>query len=526
MPPGRYQEQDYLVREVDHYADKKYELILRWLGARPNAKVLNLGCGSGEMSVLLARRGCVVDAVDPSAAAVALAEERKRASGLSNIRIKRAGVFDLAPDTRYSAVVCVDVLEHIEDDRAAVRRIAEVVAPGGLLLLSVPALPWLYGYHDVQLGHYRRYSKGRLTSLLQEEFEVTEARYFGFSLIPVALLYGRLLKKPYPIRQSNATLARTLFAVEAALRPPLGTSLLVKARRGRASEADSPAPAAPCCSICRAEAIRVWHTVAGKPLYRCSGCGFAWFPPSAYSGESLLAQYRRDETSPATYYRAVEAYDLATFTARMKSIQNATRLQRGRILDVGCNVGTFLVAAANAGWSAVGVDPNPHAAGLVKERGFEVHNGFFDDALAAVLGEFDAVHLGDVVEHAFDPVTLMERARRVLKPGGLLMVVTPDLDSLLGRLLQIKPSEHLVYFTAPSLARAARMAGFTSIRVERQARRRSVRGLRWSTTFSPRGRALVRLLDVPGLREAVESALVRFFKDELLLTASSPSSAS
>jgi 2-polyprenyl-3-methyl-5-hydroxy-6-metoxy-1,4-benzoquinol methylase len=259
-------------------------------------------------------------------------------------------------------------------------------------------------------------------------------------------------------------------------------------------------------------------------LSRCGRCGFAWFPRSLYAGRQIEAQYVEDITSPVDYYRMVEPFDLETFSIRMTRVVELTGLKTGRILDIGCNVGSFLQAAARFGWTAVGVEPNPRAAEMAEAKGFEVHRGFFDESLAARLGRFDAVHAGDVIEHLFTPIDFLVCARRVLRGGALLMIVTPDIDSALGRLLQIKPTEHLVYFTRASLRRSAELAGFHSAVVRRWGRRRSISAMRYSTTFSPRARRLVGLLDVPGLRGLIELFLYRLLRDELLLTAFSPQS--
>lgn len=278
-------------------------------------------------------------------------------------------------------------------------------------------------------------------------------------------------------------------------------------------------PPAEVCSVCARPAIPAWRTVAGMPLSRCGHCGFAWFPRALYAGRSIEAQYVQDVTSPVDYYRTVEPLDLETFSIRMRLIAKLTGLTTGRILDIGCNVGTFLEAAARFGWEALGVEPNPRAAEMAEGKGFEIHRGFFDESLTPSLGQFDVVHAGDVIEHLFAPVEFLARVRSVLRPGGLLVVVTPDIDSVLGRLLQIKPAEHLVYFTAASLRRSAELAGFHRAAVERWGRRRSISAMRHSTTFSPRARRLVRLLDIPGARSVVEQLLYRLFLDELLLTA-------
>jgi SAM-dependent methyltransferase len=287
--------------------------------------------------------------------------------------------------------------------------------------------------------------------------------------------------------------------------------------------APSPVDSAASCPICgKARILPGWKRAQGEDLNRCRDCGFAWFPRGGASLEAVKGQYLENETSPAEYYQLAEPFSLEAFDIRMKRIIRDTGSKTGRILDIGCNVGTFLQSAARSGWTPVGVEPNPQAARRAAERGFEVHCGFFDDALAAKLPLFDVVHMGDIIEHVYDPVELLRQVRRVLRPGGLLVVVTPDIDSVMGRLLQIKPGEHLVYFSKGSLQLAAEKAGLLSLSVERWGRRRSISSMRYSTTFSPGKRALIGLLDLPLIRSAVELGLFHLFKDEVLLVARQP----
>lgn len=230
-------------------------------------------------------------------------------------------------------------------------------------------------------------------------------------------------------------------------------------------------------------------------------------------------QYLNNETSPLEYYELAEPLSLDAFVLRMKRIIAASGVARGTVLDIGCTVGTFLQAAKDAGWTPAGIEPNPQTAKTARERGFTVHEGFFDEEMAARLPKFDAVHMGDVIEHVLEPVALMKLVRRVLKPGGLLFVATPDIDSFMARRLQIKPREHLVYFTTRSLRLAAEAAGYKVLCSERASRKRSISSMRYSTSFAPSRRWLVRLLDVPVVRPLLEAGLARFFKDDVVVLA-------
>jgi SAM-dependent methyltransferase len=184
----------------------------------------------------MARRGHTVVGIDPGPECIALAMQRQ-AEGEGRCTFHVSTIEDYTSDP-FDCVIAVDVLEHIEDDRAALRKMASLVQPSGLLVITVPAGQWLFGYHDEQLGHHRRYSRQSLRALVETAVLVDDVRYFGMSLIPVCLLYSRLLRRPYPVAESGdasaspllAPVLRGVLAAERRLRPPLGTSLILKGR--------------------------------------------------------------------------------------------------------------------------------------------------------------------------------------------------------------------------------------------------------------------------------------------------------
>ncbi|HEY9641894.1 MAG TPA: hypothetical protein V6C57_15510, partial [Coleofasciculaceae cyanobacterium] len=117
---------------------------------------------------------------------------------------------------------------------AAMKKLAGLLKLNGVLCISVPALQALFGYHDEQLAHYRRYNKSNLTRKLFQYFEVQKCRYFAAILIPIALLYSCWLRKPYPIgepgKESWVTkLLKLLLALEAKIPLFTGTSLIAMA---------------------------------------------------------------------------------------------------------------------------------------------------------------------------------------------------------------------------------------------------------------------------------------------------------
>jgi SAM-dependent methyltransferase len=230
-PDLHYKTRDHALRSADKYAGTKYQVTMRWLRdhARPGMILYNIGCGSGEFNHLAVAAGLRVVACEPERVAFENAD-RNRPAGCE---VRHCGLFDLQPTgERADIVVMHDVLEHIEDDAGAVRHVYALLKPTGRLVISVPALQSLFGHHDVLLGHYRRYTKRSLASVLAPRFHVRRMRYFGFSFIPLALWFSKWRKKPYPVESSTrgfkALVLGTLCAVEGRVPLPLGTSVIAE----------------------------------------------------------------------------------------------------------------------------------------------------------------------------------------------------------------------------------------------------------------------------------------------------------
>jgi 2-polyprenyl-3-methyl-5-hydroxy-6-metoxy-1,4-benzoquinol methylase len=233
--PAQYE--DFLVKSEDVYARTKYEIILGWLRGRGKSRILNAGCGSGELSMLMAREGHQVVGIDPEPEYIRLANARA-ANHFPDCQFHVSTIESYRGPAEFDAVISTDVLEHIEHDRVAFDKLADMVRAGGQIILSLPAGQWLFGYHDEQLGHYRRYSAATLRQLVSERCRVQRLRYFGFTLIPICLAYSKLMRKSYPIagvgsgKQSLVSrVLRGLLAIERHVHLPLGTSVLVSAER-------------------------------------------------------------------------------------------------------------------------------------------------------------------------------------------------------------------------------------------------------------------------------------------------------
>jgi len=141
--------------------------------------------------------------------------------------------------------MCLNVLEHIDDDDAALSTFARLLQPGGRLVLQVPAMRALYGEIDRAIDHYRRYERADLTAQLQGHgFVVEEASYFNLPGIFGWYVNSVLLKRR-AIPGLQARIANFLvpwLRVEQRLRPNRGMSLLVVARKVRPVDEERPTP--------------------------------------------------------------------------------------------------------------------------------------------------------------------------------------------------------------------------------------------------------------------------------------------
>ncbi|MEG3177810.1 class I SAM-dependent methyltransferase [Sphingomonas sp. RB3P16] len=186
---------DYLVREGNLPAD---------------ARILEIGCGTGHNLPMLARFGRVeAIEIDPAARAIASARlgAPVSAAPLPELPGIERGTYDL--------IAVLDVLEHIEDDVAALKAMGECLKPGGKILIAVPAHQWMWSAHDVVNHHHRRYSKPTLgAAIAQAGLKHNGLRWFNSLLFPLAAasrIVGRLRGKDDSDDSPPPAVLNTLF---------------------------------------------------------------------------------------------------------------------------------------------------------------------------------------------------------------------------------------------------------------------------------------------------------------------------
>ncbi|MFN3724949.1 MAG: class I SAM-dependent methyltransferase [Allosphingosinicella sp.] len=192
-------------------------LIARKVKPPEGARILEIGCGTGHNLEMLGQFGHV-DAIELDDAAREVASARLGRVVLGARLPELEGV----PERSYDMVALLDVLEHVEEDRAALRSIARRLKPGGAILITVPAFQWMWSAHDVVNHHQRRYSKRTLNAAIADAgLKVDFVGYFNSILFPLAAaarLAGRLTGEEesddkLPPKPVNA-LFETLFGLE------------------------------------------------------------------------------------------------------------------------------------------------------------------------------------------------------------------------------------------------------------------------------------------------------------------------
>ncbi len=192
-------------------------LIRRLVQPPPHAQILEIGCGTGHNFAMLGEFGHV-DALELDDEVRAFAEQRLGRS------IMNAPLPELAdvPDAHYDVIGAFDVIEHIDDDVAALASIATKLRPGGKFVMTVPAHPWMWSSHDVVNHHKRRYSKAALKALIEASpLRLQRIGYFNSVLFPAAVgerMASKLRGKDnadmaLPPATINTTLER-IFAAE------------------------------------------------------------------------------------------------------------------------------------------------------------------------------------------------------------------------------------------------------------------------------------------------------------------------
>jgi len=236
-------------------------------------------------------------------------------------------------------------------------------------------------------------------------------------------------------------------------------------------------------------------------IVECRSCHLVYMNPRPHH-DAVVGNYGDVEDQE---YIEEEQGRLETFAESLALVQRYR--PAGRLLDVGCHVGTFLTLAEQAGYEVAGVEPSRWGSEIARTRiSGHVHCGAVEDAPMPE-GGYDVITLWDVIEHLPDPALDIRAIHAALRPGGIFAVSTMDVDALFARIAGRRwpwyMQMHLVYFSRQTLCEMLRREGFQISEVTTHVRRVRLTYLASRLdAYSPRaGRLANGLLTTAGLAE-------------------------
>lgn len=214
-------------------------------------------------------------------------------------------------------------------------------------------------------------------------------------------------------------------------------------------------------------------------LWRCRACSALFVAPLPASVDDIYGDdYFHGATAGFGYvdYDNDKAPMEETFERYLCDIDGLLTTGGKTLFDIGAATGVFLNLARARGWSVSGVEVSRVASQTAREKGLQVYTGTLDEGLSMFPESIDVVTMWDVLEHLMNPTQTIASVHRVLKPGGILAITTPDSSSAVARLFGLHwhlvvPPEHLILFGRTSLRVLLEHAGFTVCKVTRVGKR-------------------------------------------------------
>ena len=214
-------------------------------------------------------------------------------------------------------------------------------------------------------------------------------------------------------------------------------------------------------------------------VIECKICGFKHSIPIPTEDE-LEKVYQQDYyTQEKPLYIERNQEDLEwwnmVYTHRYEIIENHLPDKQRSMLDIGSGPGFFLLNGKKRGWKVKGIEPSDQAAEHCRELGLDIENIFFSEQTAVGLERFDAVNMGEVLEHIPDPASLLKLVHHQLNDNGMLCIIVPNdfnpfqivlRDHLGFKPWWVAPHHHINYFDFDSLGKLVERCGFEVVHKE------------------------------------------------------------
>ena len=200
----------YLHQQKDFRSANLNKMMLKLIPK--DGFVLDVGSGTCAQTLTLLKHGYSVYAIDSSTNMVRNGREILKKAGVSPEIVQLKDLYDLSEKEQFDIVICLDVLEHLEDDYKAFRCLCNSLKANGTILVSVPAIKSLYSQKDIELGHHRRYDRERLIPLFNScNIEIERIRYWAFiGILPVFLSIKKNTRVKESFRYKRSLLSRLI----------------------------------------------------------------------------------------------------------------------------------------------------------------------------------------------------------------------------------------------------------------------------------------------------------------------------
>jgi SAM-dependent methyltransferase len=227
--------------EAMSFAENYHRWILEIFAPHLGSRLVEVGAGTGAFSeLILERRPASLSLVEPSAMYRVLVARMAGAGPPTEVRTFNALFSEVADEIaaaqRPDSVIYVNVLEHVPDDEAELAAVRRTLCDGGRVFLFVPALRWLYGSFDEQVGHFRRYARGELEGKCRRAgFHVLDSGYLDLpGVLPWWVKYCVVRSsamEPGAVRLYDRYFIPAIKAAESLVRPPIGKNLFLVAEK-------------------------------------------------------------------------------------------------------------------------------------------------------------------------------------------------------------------------------------------------------------------------------------------------------
>jgi len=218
---------------------------------------------------------------------------------------------------------------------------------------------------------------------------------------------------------------------------------------------------------------QILDTKNGFDVIECETCEFKHIIPIP-TQEELDKLYKEEfySTEKPRYFKGVEE-DLEwwemTYRNYYQLFEKYCQKGKKRLLEIGSGPGYFLKCGKELGWDVLGFEPSKQAYEYSQKFGVKVINDFFSERDTDKYGKFDVVYMNTVIEHLPDPISLIKGAKSVLKPNGIICIISPNDYNPLQNILRknlgyepwwVAPPQHINYFDFESIKKLLERLGF------------------------------------------------------------------